>query len=211
MQDSPTRLPLRRRQQQRDATEASLLASAAAVFAERGYVATTVADIVQRSGISRGAFYLYFQDKKGVFRELVRRAVAECYEVVPVTQGDLRDRIRHSTRLHLQAYARHRGILRCLFEVSTVESEFGDLHNRYRAEFVERIERHLDRAVQAGQCRPLDPKVTAYCLGCMIGGVAYMWICADFDPYGGTVLTLDNVVEQVTEFWVATVYRSAPA
>jgi AcrR family transcriptional regulator len=200
-----------RRKRQRDGTEASILAAAVAVFSERGYAAATVADIVQGCGISRGAFYLYFQDKKDVFRELVRRAVADCYDVVPVEDGTLRERIRRSTRLHLEAYQRNRGILRCLFEVSTVEPEFGDLHNRYRTEFVERIERHLYRAGKAGRCRPLDPKVTAFSLGCMIGGVAYMWLCADFDPYGGSVLTLDSVVEQITEFWVTTVYRDGVA
>jgi AcrR family transcriptional regulator len=196
-----------KRKRQRDETEASILDSAVTVFSAKGYAAATVSDIVQSSGISRGAFYLYYQDKKDVFRELVRRAVADCYDVVPIKDGTLRERIRQSTRLHLEAYQRNRGILRCLFEVSTVEPEFGDLHNRYRTEFVERIERHLYRAGKAGRCRPLDPKVTAFSLGCMIGGVAYMWLCADFRPYDDAVLTLDDVVEQITEFWVTTVYR----
>ncbi|MBM3274121.1 MAG: helix-turn-helix transcriptional regulator, partial [Candidatus Sericytochromatia bacterium] len=37
-----------------------ILASALEVFAQKGYHASGVADILDHSGISRGTFYLYF-------------------------------------------------------------------------------------------------------------------------------------------------------
>lgn len=192
---------------QREATEAKILAAAVEVFSAQGYAAATVGEIVDRSGLSRGAFYLYYKNKGEIFRELVQRAVADCYDVAPVP-GDLsmRDRIRYSTRVHLEQFARHRGILRCLFEVSTLEPELGELHNHYRAEFVRRLERHLENASRKGKCRPLDPKVVSYCLGCMIGGVAYMWVCAEFQPWEDCPMQLEPIVEQITEFWWRTVY-----
>ncbi|CAJ1584580.1 TetR/AcrR family transcriptional regulator [[Mycobacterium] wendilense] len=39
-------------------------------FAERGYVAVTIDDIVRRAGIGRATFYLHFDSKAAVLREL---------------------------------------------------------------------------------------------------------------------------------------------
>lgn len=48
-----------------------ILDVAAEVFAEKGYRAAFVTDIVEGAGIGRGTFYLYFNSKKDVFGELV--------------------------------------------------------------------------------------------------------------------------------------------
>ena len=48
-----------------------LLIAARDVFAEKGYAAATVDDVVLRAGVARGTFYLYFKDKRDVFGALV--------------------------------------------------------------------------------------------------------------------------------------------
>jgi AcrR family transcriptional regulator len=47
-----------------------LLDTARRVFERHGYHATTVSDIVRAAGLSQGAFYLYFPDKKAIFAAL---------------------------------------------------------------------------------------------------------------------------------------------
>jgi AcrR family transcriptional regulator len=47
-----------------------LLEAARKVFEQDGYHAATVSAIVQSAGLSQGAFYLYFSDKKAVFAAL---------------------------------------------------------------------------------------------------------------------------------------------
>ena len=47
-----------------------LLEAARRVFERDGYHATTVSAVVQAAGLSQGAFYLYFADKKGIFAAL---------------------------------------------------------------------------------------------------------------------------------------------
>ncbi|MBI4564708.1 MAG: TetR/AcrR family transcriptional regulator [Planctomycetes bacterium] len=44
-----------------------LLDAATAVFAAKGYGSASVADIIQRSGVARGTFYLYFDSKADAF------------------------------------------------------------------------------------------------------------------------------------------------
>lgn len=47
-----------------------LLEAAAHLFAEQGYAATRVVDIVDRAGVAKGLFYWYFENKEAVFCEL---------------------------------------------------------------------------------------------------------------------------------------------
>src|SRR5580698_11524546 len=46
------------------------------VFARRGYHEAKIDDIVAAAGIARGTFYLYFEDKRAVFEEIVDRTIA---------------------------------------------------------------------------------------------------------------------------------------
>ena len=41
-----------------------LLESAKTLFSQRGYYATSVEDIVESAGLSKGAFYFYFKSKE---------------------------------------------------------------------------------------------------------------------------------------------------
>lgn len=50
-----------------------ILVAARDAFALRGYHRTTIEDVVAEAGVARGTFYLYFEDKRAVFSELVDR------------------------------------------------------------------------------------------------------------------------------------------
>lgn len=52
------------------ARRAQLLRVAREVFAEKGFDATTVSEIVARAGVAQGTFYLYFPSKLSVVRTL---------------------------------------------------------------------------------------------------------------------------------------------
>jgi AcrR family transcriptional regulator len=49
-----------------------LVDAAAALFTERGYSATRIADICDAAGVAKGLFYWYFPTKQELFAELVR-------------------------------------------------------------------------------------------------------------------------------------------
>jgi AcrR family transcriptional regulator len=50
-----------------------ILTAARDTFAKRGYHQTTIDDIVAQAGVARGTFYLYFEDKRAVFSDLIDR------------------------------------------------------------------------------------------------------------------------------------------
>jgi AcrR family transcriptional regulator len=54
-----------------------ILSAARGLFAKRGYHQTTIDDIVAQAGVARGTFYLYFEDKRAVFSDLIDRFAAQ--------------------------------------------------------------------------------------------------------------------------------------
>src|SRR2546430_9602827 len=57
-----------------EATRARLLAIARKRFGTKGYAATSVEDLVRRAGVTKGAFYHHFDDKKSVFLAVLEDA-----------------------------------------------------------------------------------------------------------------------------------------
>jgi AcrR family transcriptional regulator len=51
-----------------EATRTALVSSARALFAERGYAAVSIEEIVRRARVTRGALYHHFEDKADLFR-----------------------------------------------------------------------------------------------------------------------------------------------
>ena len=53
-----------------------LLAGAAELFSRKGYASTTVREIVEAAHVTKPALYYYFQNKEGIYLELMREAEA---------------------------------------------------------------------------------------------------------------------------------------
>jgi AcrR family transcriptional regulator len=63
-------------QQRSEETRDRLLQAALNSFAEQGYDATGVAEICQRAGVSKGAFYYHFASKQALFVALLEQWLA---------------------------------------------------------------------------------------------------------------------------------------
>lgn len=63
------------KQQQADRTREQLLGTASQLFVEKGYADTPMEELVSRAGMTRGALYHHFQDKRTLFEAVVERAV----------------------------------------------------------------------------------------------------------------------------------------
>jgi AcrR family transcriptional regulator len=60
-----------------DVRRSELLDTAQALFFSKGYEATTVADIMERAGVSKGGFYHHFSAKEDLLEALGERMAAE--------------------------------------------------------------------------------------------------------------------------------------
>lgn len=55
----------------REERRARILSAARKLFAERGYDATSITDLIDEAGIARGTFYLYFENKRAIFADIL--------------------------------------------------------------------------------------------------------------------------------------------
>ncbi|QKG24385.1 TetR/AcrR family transcriptional regulator [Actinomadura verrucosospora] len=118
---SPRRLPRGRSALSPEEVEriqrSRLCAAMAEVMAEKGYVATSVADVLQRSGVSRQSFYQVFDSKLDCFmaafdvaRELLLQHLMEMvggdeHGLAADAARDPMDRFEHAFTAYLEALA----------------------------------------------------------------------------------------------------------
>lgn len=69
--------PLGKRERTKANNRESILSAAREVFAELGYGATTVRDIIRTTGLASGTFYNYFKSKEEVFEALMDHSMAQ--------------------------------------------------------------------------------------------------------------------------------------
>src|ERR1700722_13034180 len=62
---------------EREARREQVLRHAKRMFARKGYHRTNISEIIARARIARGTFYLYFQNKRELFEELLEKIVSE--------------------------------------------------------------------------------------------------------------------------------------
>jgi AcrR family transcriptional regulator len=72
--------------QRRAATRRALLDAARSMFAEKGYHETAAEEIVRRAGVTRGALYHHYEDKKDLFRAVVDEMEGEIDEEIEAAE-----------------------------------------------------------------------------------------------------------------------------
>jgi AcrR family transcriptional regulator len=80
------------RQEQAQATRAAIVTAARALWAERGFFATSTSDIVTAAGVgTRGAFYAHFADREQLFLAVfddVHQRIAPALDAAVAATGD---------------------------------------------------------------------------------------------------------------------------
>ncbi|MFF4754701.1 ScbR family autoregulator-binding transcription factor [Streptomyces sp. NPDC002514] len=69
------------RQERAVRTRRAVVEAAASVFAERGYAAATIAEILERAGVTKGALYFHFDSKEALARGVIKAQVTSDYRV----------------------------------------------------------------------------------------------------------------------------------
>jgi AcrR family transcriptional regulator len=89
-------------------TQQALIAAARRLFVDKGYAETATPDIVSAAGVTRGALYHHFEDKRALFRaviELEAEKVAEEIESRSADAGSPRDALLTGASAYFDAMA----------------------------------------------------------------------------------------------------------
>lgn len=181
---------------QRDARRAQFLDVALALFAERGYHQTSIADIIERAGVARGTFYNYFDGKREIFASLLDRLFDSAdASVAPIrTTGNVRAEVRSNIEALCRTLGENLPMARVLLEQAVGLDP--DTTRQLRG-FYERVLGRLELAIRTGQTmgvvRAGDPSVMAACLLGMVKESLFQQLIGTRTP------PLDLVVREVFE------------
>ncbi len=156
-----------KREQNKANNRAAILEAAGEAFAELGYGATTVRDIVRRTDLASGTFYNYFPDKESVFRALVEERVVPLRAAVREARWEgnsLRSFVRTGFHAYFSLIAadpallvllqRNAGAIRTLIGTPVLDAGVDELFEDVR------------EAIAQGELPPLDAD---YLTGAMAG------------------------------------------
>jgi AcrR family transcriptional regulator len=138
------------------------------VFAKRGYHQATIDDIVAEAGVARGTYYLYFEDKRAVFADLIDRFAARITMAIQrIATGDpsrsVEEQVRANIRAILGVCLGERAMTKILFtDASGVDPDF----DRKLATFYDSVVQLLIESLRDGQALGIvgdgEPRVFAY-------------------------------------------------
>jgi AcrR family transcriptional regulator len=159
-------------------TRMRLSEAAREVFAERGYAAARVEDIVAVAGVSHGTFYTYFTNKAGALDALIDDTASDLQAVVeePWDAPDPAQAITAVIDRFVGVFAGHADVMQTWLEASAHESHFRQRLREVRHGYIARVAEQLDPAL-AGTGH--DPSVAAAALVAMVEGYASQGLRAD--------------------------------
>ncbi len=160
-----------------------ILKAAERVFGQEGYHNTSITDVIEAAGISRGTFYLYFASKDELFYELVdgfaRRLIDSIRVVDPTSANptvDMLENIRHVVGLLFD----HRDLTKLLLKQAQGVDEKVDLilKNLYGL-LHEMVVGALENGAQWGLTRRVNSQIVATAIVGCIKEVLYQYLVED--------------------------------
>jgi AcrR family transcriptional regulator len=195
------------REQSKDQTRLRLLDSAQAIFMKKGFVATSVEDIAEAAGYTRGAFYSNFRSKPELFLELLRRDHEAGQAGLQAIFEEESAREEMEARV-LQYYSNLHRENRCFLlwvEAKLLAVRDGRFRVRFNAFMYERLEKLTtyirEFSSRAGTPLPLPPEALAMGLLGLCDGVQFFYI-VDSDN-----ATADVVESVLAGFFARVVFR----
>ena len=194
----------------KDARRRQLLGVALELFAEKGFHATTVSDIIARAGVARGTFYNYFESKRQIFGQ----GLDALFEVVtapafPIRLGGaeaVQAQVRENIAAISAALSRNLPLARVLLEQAVgLDAEANAQLQRFYDRVLSRIQRALERGQAMGIVREGDAAVLAVCLLGMIKEALYQQMLGTRTP------ALETLVAEIYETAVRGILREPPA
>ncbi|RJP79425.1 MAG: MerR family transcriptional regulator [Desulfobacteraceae bacterium] len=143
-----------------------IIKEAIRVFSRKGYHQTKIADITGSLKISTGTFYLYYQNKRELFIEVIdsvfRNIVGEAAAAIK-EETDFIKRLRIRGRVFYENYTKYSEILNQLkAELASEEQWPAEKIKKIYHNLTQPVIREIEAAIKEGVIREIDPDLAAY-------------------------------------------------
>lgn len=168
-------------------TRQRILVTAECIFHHKGVAHTSLHDIAEAAGVTRGAIYWHFKNKTDLIDAMLQQVVLPMEEAFRVqvedTQLDPIEQLRSCNAIALRSLRddeRIRRIVEILFFKCEYVDETADMQRRHissRALSLHRIENWIRSAIEAKLLSPdLDPAKQAISLHALTDGLLLNWL-----------------------------------
>jgi len=162
------------RERQRQNKRVAVLTTAAQLFNERGFHATSLDDIAARLHVSKPTLYYYVKNKDEILIECVRKGLQMTLDGIEASRcagGDVLAQLRACMQTYADIVTQPFGM--CLIRVGDEQlpSESRKELRRLKSAIDQAFRRLVAQGVEEGVLAPCDPKMTAF----VIAG-ALSWI-----------------------------------
>jgi len=207
---SPKKTP-RRGRRPKEGRPQEILAAAFEEFAANGYAAARIEDVARRGNIAKGTVYLYFRDKEGLFRAVVRNMIRPVFEqLIPFVENfpgsaeELLCELQARHYAHVVRNAKARAILRLLIAEG---SKFPQLSDIFYREIIQPGVTALRQVLEKGEASGEFRKTKARDFPQILiapGVLAVLWILILGDRYR---LDLDSYMRAHRDFVLQSVKK----
>ena len=157
-------------------TKKKLLDTAEEIFGTKGYFQASIVDITQQADVAQGTFYKYFTSKYEIFEVLVKQLSSDFRKEIRL-KVDLAKSEREAQILGFKAFfewvKNHRHLYSIVQQAILVNE---DLYRWYYERLAEGYIKGLQRAMEHGEFKDLNPETVAYCLMGMTQFIGMRWV-----------------------------------
>lgn len=165
-----------------DERKTQILNAAELVFTKKGLDSARMDDIAEETGLSKGTLYLYFKSKDLLIIAILERFFQGVFQLLNAHKSDqlsAEAAINQFTEEAIRDYKRMLRVMPVAYEFlalafrnKTVQKAL----SQYFKHFMEVLVPIIQRGIDSGEFRNVDPSETAIALGAIYEGTVLLWV-----------------------------------
>lgn len=190
-------------QSKQDKRKYQILDAALQVIVSKGYEGSSMADIVEKSKLSKGAIYWYYSSKKEVYLALVNHWVLRYSPTLNLLIEDDQPasvQLKELFNFFISQYEDDQTIFKAIpvfWSLAGRDNEFKEKFDKVYSEFLGLIEKIIVKGVNTKEFKKVDTKIAA--LSIMVNIESTIWFTL-FDDFG---ISATKYMTTITEFILA--------
>ena len=154
--------------QRKDGKRSAMMQAAVRVFAQKGYHAATVRDIVSEADVAIGTFYFYFPDKETLFNHLFEETAAFLLQAIDqalISRSSFPAQLEAAVQAYVNVALYEPAVVQLLLVGGMGSApSLSERRAEYREKLIRAWQRALNAALERQQIEPQNTRRTAEAL-----------------------------------------------
>jgi AcrR family transcriptional regulator len=192
-----------RQEKRKELTREKILNAARAVFSQKGYSGTSIADIVKKSKLARGTFYLHFQSVEQVLNALLQEIFIDIQRYLTDMQVEALDHKNFKIALSdlakslLSVFQKNRETVVLLLTTMNAEPRIRAQTIWFQELMQASIRVMLDRGITSGRLKKHDSELMSFLVSGGLREVLSQWLL-----YGRYEKEVENKVDEMIAIYM---------